>query len=271
MGTAPLARGTSDGYAEYLEGRREDFEALADLATLLIQKGLDVDVKDGHGRTALHIAAKLGDLGVVDALLDEGASPALPDGAGRMALDIAKMQSRRLKSSTWSALPGLSPETGPCSDEDEGFVPRRFIGLLRAMEQAGVLTDQAGRRAFYVRVVWCPESVVRWGRRLWIATEGATTVMQLSVEGFMRRDARLDVDLETVAAMFWVTSGPPRIICQLKTCIQENSKLRHDIVRVQFDSTPDMARFVEFCLPRVLTIEPRSQAWIRHRWTRGWI
>ncbi|CCF32511.1 ankyrin repeat protein [Colletotrichum higginsianum] len=255
MGTAPL-----------------DFEVLAELATLLIQKGLDVDAKDGHGRTALHIAAKLGDSGIVKALLDEGASPALPDGAGRMAIDIAKMQSRRLKSSTWLSLPGLSPETESPSDEDEGFVPRRFIGLLRATGQAGVLTDQAGRRAFYRRVVWCPESAVRWGRRLWIATEGATTVMQLNGEGFVRRDPRLvDVDLETVAAMFWTTTGHPRIICQLKTCIQENSKLQNDIVRVQFDSTPDMARFVEFCLPRVLAREPCSQAWIRHRWTRSWI
>ncbi|KAK2051035.1 ankyrin [Colletotrichum caudatum] len=259
MGTAPLARGTSDGYVDYLEGRQQDFDALATLATLLIQKGLNVDVTDGHGRTALHVAAKLGDVGVVDALLDEGASPALPDGAGKMALDIAKMQSRRLKSSTWSALPGISPEPESSGDEDEGFVPRRFIRLLRATEQAGVLTDQAGRRVFHIRVVWCPERNARWGRKLWLATEGATTVMQLNGENFVPRDPRLDVDLETVAVMFWATSGPPRIICQLKTYIPGNTNFRSHIVRVQFDSTADMTRFVEFCLPRVLTIEPRSQ------------
>ncbi|KDN69960.1 putative ankyrin repeat protein [Colletotrichum sublineola] len=100
IGTTPLARGTSDGYAKYLKGRQEDFKALADLATLLIQKGLNVNMKDGHSRTALHITAKLGNLGVVNALLDKGASPVLPDGIGRMALNITKMQSRRLKSST---------------------------------------------------------------------------------------------------------------------------------------------------------------------------
>ncbi|KAK1990400.1 hypothetical protein LX36DRAFT_592681, partial [Colletotrichum falcatum] len=183
------------------------------------------------------------------ALLDEGASPALLDGAGKTALDIAKMQSRRLNSSTWSALPGLLPETESSSDQDEGFVPRRFIGLLHATEHAAVLTDQAGRRAFYVRVVWCPESAVRWGRRLWIATEGATTVMQLNGENFMRRDHRLDEDLATVAVVFCTTSGPPKIICQLKTYIQGNTKLQNDIVQVQFGSKPrHLGRVYPRCL-----------------------
>ncbi|KAK1975294.1 hypothetical protein LZ30DRAFT_809023, partial [Colletotrichum cereale] len=185
--------------------------------------------------------------------------------------DIAKMKTRRLRSNTRSALPGVSPEAESAGDENEGFVPRRFVGLLRDTKQAGVLTDQAWRHAFYVNYIRCPEAAVRWGRRLWVATEGTTTVMQLNGENFLRRDSRLDVDLDSVAVVFWATSGPPRIFCQLKTYIPGNIKLRYDIVRDQFDTTPDMARFVEFCLPRVLTTERRSQAWIKHRWTRGWI
>ncbi|KZL80701.1 ankyrin repeat protein [Colletotrichum incanum] len=151
MGTAPLAYDTGNGCADCLEGRHQDLVALAYLVNLLIQNGLDVDAQDGDDRTGLHIAATLGDVGVVDALLDEGAPPAVRDGTGGTALSIAKKQSRRLRSNKWSALPGTSPATGSSGNWDEGFVPRGFVGLLRATEQAGSLINQAGRHVFHLR------------------------------------------------------------------------------------------------------------------------
>jgi ankyrin repeat protein len=56
----------------------------------LIDKGTDVNVRDGQGRTALMIAVARGKLDVVRLLLQRGADPNLADNGGRTALREAQ-------------------------------------------------------------------------------------------------------------------------------------------------------------------------------------
>jgi uncharacterized protein len=56
---------------------------------LLLAHGATLDDADNRGRTALMIAAELGDAGVVDLLLQRGADRTLKDKQGKTALDLA--------------------------------------------------------------------------------------------------------------------------------------------------------------------------------------
>jgi len=57
--------------------------------TALVALGASLDDTDNRGRTALMIAAGLGDAAVVDLLLQRGADRALQDKQGKTALDLA--------------------------------------------------------------------------------------------------------------------------------------------------------------------------------------
>jgi hypothetical protein len=52
--------------------------------------GINVDFKDGNGRTALHYAAKKGLEGLAEALLNKGANRTITDAAGDTPLALAE-------------------------------------------------------------------------------------------------------------------------------------------------------------------------------------
>ncbi len=63
--------------------------AVTRVVDLLLAHGAGLDDADNRGRTALMIAAELGDAGVVDLLLQRGADRARKDKDGKTALDLA--------------------------------------------------------------------------------------------------------------------------------------------------------------------------------------
>jgi ankyrin repeat protein len=62
---------------------------------LLVDRGATVDAVDNRGRTALMIAAELGDAATVDALLKRGADAGKRDRQGQTALDLATSEAVR--------------------------------------------------------------------------------------------------------------------------------------------------------------------------------
>ena len=63
--------------------------AIERVVDLLLAHGAGLDATDNRGRTALMIAAALGDVATVDCLLRHGADRALKDKDGKTALDLA--------------------------------------------------------------------------------------------------------------------------------------------------------------------------------------
>ncbi len=63
--------------------------AAARVIELLLARGAKLDDADNRGRTALMIAAELGDAGVADVLIRHGADRTLRDKEGKTALDLA--------------------------------------------------------------------------------------------------------------------------------------------------------------------------------------
>ena len=59
------------------------------IVRFLLEHGVDIDVADGRGRTALHYAARGGHVNVVEKLLGEGADPEAWDYEGRSPLHAA--------------------------------------------------------------------------------------------------------------------------------------------------------------------------------------
>jgi uncharacterized protein len=70
---------------------------VADVVTLLIDRGARLDDQDNRGRTALMIAASLGHEKAVDVLLAHGADRSLRDKAGKTAADLAVNEELRKK------------------------------------------------------------------------------------------------------------------------------------------------------------------------------
>ena len=60
------------------------------IANLLLQAGATVDAVNNDGNTALHEAARNGEIQVVEALLNAGADKAVKDKWGKTALDLAQ-------------------------------------------------------------------------------------------------------------------------------------------------------------------------------------
>ena len=70
---------------------------MARVIALLLANGAPLDAADNRGRTALMIAAELGDAGVVDLLMERGADRTLRDKGGKSALDLAKNDAVRAR------------------------------------------------------------------------------------------------------------------------------------------------------------------------------
>ena len=69
----------------------DDAIAPANVARILLERGLDPDAQDTHGDSALHFAVRSHRLDVADTLLLRGANPNLPNALGRTPLhDAAK-------------------------------------------------------------------------------------------------------------------------------------------------------------------------------------
>lgn len=62
----------------------------------LINTGSMVDHSDKGGKTAIHFAARMGSVEVIELLLENGANPLLPDKMGQTAEDIAERYSPQL-------------------------------------------------------------------------------------------------------------------------------------------------------------------------------
>lgn len=60
----------------------------AEMARLLISKGIKIDSRDRNGRNPIRFAVEVKRWGVVQALLNAGADPMLPDRWGDMAADL---------------------------------------------------------------------------------------------------------------------------------------------------------------------------------------
>ncbi|WP_374030075.1 ankyrin repeat domain-containing protein [Bdellovibrio bacteriovorus] len=105
-----VRKGDSESVLEYLErgGSLEEknrrghsllmiaaYNDQMDLVRLLLDKGADVDAMDTGGNTALMGVAFKGLTGIVALLLQRGADPFLKNAQGMMAIDFAKMFSRR--------------------------------------------------------------------------------------------------------------------------------------------------------------------------------
>ncbi len=82
-GSTPLIRAAKYGHDEVVEA-------------LLAETGLDPDVRDRRGRTALHLAAANGKGKAVQALLAAGADRGLKDNDGFTAEKIAKKKGHDL-------------------------------------------------------------------------------------------------------------------------------------------------------------------------------
>jgi ankyrin repeat protein len=71
--------------------------AALDVVELLLEAGAPIDAADNRGRTALMMAAEIGDADVVEHLLGGGADPAIADKSGKRALDLAASEGVRAK------------------------------------------------------------------------------------------------------------------------------------------------------------------------------
>jgi uncharacterized protein len=68
-----------------------------DVIGLLLDAGAPLDAVDNRGRTALMMAAEIGDAAVVEGLLARGADPMIADKSGKRALDLAANDGVRAK------------------------------------------------------------------------------------------------------------------------------------------------------------------------------
>src|SRR5690606_1157836 len=71
-------------------------QGYADLASMLISAGANVDYSSQDGSTPLHIAAKEGKQEVVQLLLDSGANPNLRDSSGKRPVDLANADLKQI-------------------------------------------------------------------------------------------------------------------------------------------------------------------------------
>ncbi|KAK1993621.1 hypothetical protein LX36DRAFT_714467 [Colletotrichum falcatum] len=108
-------RGTTDVRINYLLGRDEAFRTALGLVPRLIDKEVAADATDSVQQTALHVAASIGELRLVEGLLRDGASPGTRDVFGAVPFDPAKMQSPLLTATRRSL--GLDSDTWHLRDD----------------------------------------------------------------------------------------------------------------------------------------------------------
>lgn len=96
-------------------GRTPLHSAGPEEAPVLLAGGADVNVTDLRGATPLHRAAAVGDLALVELLLNAGAAPDMQDAQGRTPLAVAEANERwRVISALrdWAARQGAVPDEG---------------------------------------------------------------------------------------------------------------------------------------------------------------
>ena len=64
---------------------------------VFIKHGINLDIKDFHGNTSLHVAATHGNEAVVDSLFEGGCDPFIENGDGEQAIDVAVDETVREK------------------------------------------------------------------------------------------------------------------------------------------------------------------------------
>ncbi|KIJ16635.1 hypothetical protein PAXINDRAFT_49612, partial [Paxillus involutus ATCC 200175] len=62
------------------------------IVKLLLRKGADVDARDDHSNTSLHLASKAGHLEVVQLLLEKGVDPHVQNTDLHTPLDLARIE-----------------------------------------------------------------------------------------------------------------------------------------------------------------------------------
>lgn len=71
-------------------------EGATQMARHALASGADCDARDERGESALHLCARLGRLGIIDALLKAGADNSMLDRSGMTASQVAQQRGERL-------------------------------------------------------------------------------------------------------------------------------------------------------------------------------
>jgi ankyrin repeat protein len=133
--------GMSGGPGDIREGIAPPFREVSnrspvEAVTLLLQAGVDPNVKTPAGDTALHLAAWDGKLDIVRALVAGGADINAKDGAGKTALEVVSNQPARPP----------APTTGAQMTTDRPAQPTEVAALLRELARGGAQASVAGGR-----------------------------------------------------------------------------------------------------------------------------
>ena len=107
----------------------------AELVTLLLDRGVDVNSRDSDGRTALSLAASSGHLQILAQLLDRKADVEAKDVQGRTALMYAAMRGR------WAVAELLLQHGCEVDAKDEGRTPLHWGVLARSTKIVRLLID----------------------------------------------------------------------------------------------------------------------------------
>lgn len=90
-GVAGWNAGRSDPARDVIEAIRKGHPAVVHA---FLKKGLDPNIRDANGGTALHWAAARGNPEIVTLLLEAGADRTAADGEGRTPLDVARARGK---------------------------------------------------------------------------------------------------------------------------------------------------------------------------------
>jgi ankyrin repeat protein len=86
---SPPETGSGDADDEWAAEKRREYADALRIVELLLKHGATVDVPDGNGNTALHIAASYDNPAAVEALVAAGASVDVKDAQGRTPAEVA--------------------------------------------------------------------------------------------------------------------------------------------------------------------------------------
>lgn len=125
--------------AEWMEAiRRGDVPALA----AFLAEGADVDARDGHGQTALMLAARAGALPVVALLLDHRADPDVAAKYGLSALMLAIVAGH---GEVAHCLVEAGADLALTGTGAPGFAGKTALDLARERGLDGLVADLAAR------------------------------------------------------------------------------------------------------------------------------
>lgn len=141
----------------FAAGLNDSWDGRPDLATLLIELGVDVNRPDAWIRTPLMIASGLGESEIVDLLLSEGAQVDAKDGDGRTALMYAAGHNQEWTENT-DVIERLIRQGANIETQDEAGLTSLMYAVMRCnLDEAELLlskgadpllTDSDGRTIF---------------------------------------------------------------------------------------------------------------------------